>query len=526
MDRLSQTVPSPKTAPFSTESYTMPSGSLIGSDELRFDAGRYSPRFMEAISILRESGMRLERLGDTCNIFIPPRFKRLYVEEEHGVPFLQGSHIAHFQPADLKYLSLSTPQLEQWIIRAGWLLVTCSGTIGRIAICPPERDGWAGSQHILRIIPDEKQCPRGYLAAFLASPFGQAQLTANTYGAVVDELTKKQADGILVPLPETAKDKAMVHSLNTSMIESSEKRSEASALVSRSVEAVPAPLKDSLKLDRFSLRARQIGEELRIDAGHYNPALLHALDQLGKMGAVPLREIADVFMPTRFRRIYVEPEHGLPFLQGSHVIHFKAADLKYLSRKHKLIDQVKVETGWLLVTRSGTVGRVTVCPKEWNGWAASEHIIRVVPRDKACPAGYLCSFLASALGQVQLIANTHGAVVDELTEEHIGNVLVPRLDSPTVRKIDSFMQTGMSMKSEAVELAEASVKRLTTRFGTQSPRVSKEHSGHPEPKSSPTRDEHFEKIEATPEELARAFLRTPPKKPDEWDYMKGVHSDD
>ena len=156
---LSQTVPSPKTVPFSTESYTMPSGFLIGSDELRFDAGRYSPRFIDAISILRESGMRLERLGDiTCNVFIPPRFKRLYVEPELGVPFLQGSHIVHFQPADLKYLSLSTPRLEQWIIRVGWLLVTRSGTTGRTTVCPEEWDGWAASEHILRIVPDEEKC--------------------------------------------------------------------------------------------------------------------------------------------------------------------------------------------------------------------------------------------------------------------------------------------------------------------------------------------------------------------------------
>lgn len=46
------------------------------------------------------------------------------------------------------------------------------------------------------------------------------------------------------------------------------------------------------------------------------------------------------------------------------------------------------------------------------------------------------------------------------------------------------------------------------------------------PKPSPTRDERFEKIEATPEELAEVFLRTPPKKPEDWDYMKGTRSDE
>ena len=82
-----------------------------------------------------------------------------------------------------------------------------------------------------------------------------------------------------------------------------------------------------------------------------------------------------------------------------------------------------------------------------------------------CPAGYLSAFLSSPLGQVQLIANIHGAVVDELTEEHIGNVIVPLPDGSTVRKIDSTIKRGMSMKSQAVASAEASVKRLMGRFG-------------------------------------------------------------
>ena len=47
------------------------------------------------------------------------------------------------------------------------------------------------------------------------------------------------------------------------------------------------------------------------------------------------------------------------------------------------------------------------------------------------------------------------------------------------------------------------------------------------PKPSPTRDEHFDRIEATPEKLARVFLRTPPKRSrKKWEYMKDTLSDD
>ena len=37
---------------------------------------------------------------------------------------------------------------------------------------------------------------------------------------------------------------------------------------------------------------------------------------------------------------------------------------------------------------------------------------------------------------------------------------------------------------------------------------------------SPTRDEHFPRIDATPEQLAKALLQMPPRKPEDWEYMR------
>lgn len=224
-----------------TESYTLPSGFLTDSEEVRLDAGRYNPRLIKAIRVLREAGQRLEHLADvTESLFIPPRFKRVYVEAEHGVPFLQGSHVVHFQPADLKYLSRSSHKLARWIVHEGWLLVTCSGTIGRTMICPPEWDGWAASQHILRIVPNERKCPAGYLCAFLSSPFGQAQLTANIYGAVVDELTEEQAGTILVPMPKTESDTRIIGAIDRRMKKATQLKSQAVASVRTSLAETTA----------------------------------------------------------------------------------------------------------------------------------------------------------------------------------------------------------------------------------------------------------------------------------------------
>lgn len=37
---------------------------------------------------------------------------------------------------------------------------------------------------------------------------------------------------------------------------------------------------------------------------------------------------------------------------------------------------------------------------------------------------------------------------------------------------------------------------------------------------SSTRDEHFPKINATPEQLAKALIQVPPLKPEEWKFMQ------
>ena len=205
------------------ESFSMTLPLVRQTSELRLDASFYNPRVAEALAVLRRSGLDIRPLAEvTKRIFIPPRFKRIYVDQEHGVPFLQGSHVVHFQPADIKYLSRAAhTRLDRWIIEAGWILVTCSGTIGRTTIALDSWAGWAASQHICRIIPDPASpCPPGYIYAYLSSELGQAQLTAQIYGAVVDELTEGQARSVLIPVPRTPEQREIVAEIDAEAMRS------------------------------------------------------------------------------------------------------------------------------------------------------------------------------------------------------------------------------------------------------------------------------------------------------------------
>lgn len=256
----------PKTA----EHFSVGCSWLRKSESLRLDASFYNPRVAHAIETLRRSGVPLKTLGEvTKAISIPPRFGRVYVQKEHGIPFLQGSHIVQFQSADLKYISRSVHKdMEKWLIREGWILVTRSGTVGRVTITPKEWDGWAASEHILRIVPDDAgSCPGGYVYAFLSSPIGQAQLTAQIYGAVVDELTEEQAKSILIPVAETLEQTAIVTEINRLAIQSVGKKMEAVALADASIAEIDSLIPTSeAEEERIDTEiARQRLAEIRND---------------------------------------------------------------------------------------------------------------------------------------------------------------------------------------------------------------------------------------------------------------------
>ena len=405
------------------------------SDSLRFDASFYNPDLMAALEVLANSGMRIVTLGEVAQrVFIPSRFKRNYVDADFGLPFLQSSHLVQFDP-DIKFLSVKThTDIDRWVIRAGWILVSCSGTIGRVVTAPPEWDGWAASQHILRVIPsDSEDCPVGYLATFLASHLGRVQLTAQIYGAVVDELTEEQARQVQVPLPVTRQQRSAVRDIHVLATQGVSQRSEGAALKRSATSSLNTLLGSETTSGRprsFSLSSRRVVEtpDLRLDASYFGEGVAKALSVLEATG-MEMSTVGDlaerVFLPGRFKRHYVDEAHGVPFLRGANLVEFRPDDIMFLSNAiHENLESLTIHEGWILVTRSGTVGRVAVVSAEWEGWAATEDAIRIIA-SRRCDPHYLGTFLASPLGNIQLTRQVYGAVVDHLTEDHVRSVRVP-----------------------------------------------------------------------------------------------------
>ncbi len=153
---------------------------------------------------------------DICDdVLLAPRFKRVYVDEGHGRIFIGGKEIYQLDPNNKKYLSnvhhkdLIRDKLE---IHENTTLITCSGTIGKVAFVGKRWEGWAVNQHVIRVIPKDASLA-GYLYVYLSSIYGYYLITKHTYGSVIDEIDDNQVKEIPVPLLKNKKNQKEINEL-------------------------------------------------------------------------------------------------------------------------------------------------------------------------------------------------------------------------------------------------------------------------------------------------------------------------
>jgi type I restriction enzyme S subunit len=183
-----------------------PQAFTINSNTLnnRFDASYHAPTVRLAIDMISKLTHPFAPLGSLVkDIYLPNRFKRIYVQKEYGIPFLQGSHLPQNILYDLKYVSSKANEknIQQCVIHTGDILVSRSGTIGVTSLVSQFRDGWVGTEDLLRIIPAEAMANRGYIALFLMTKYGQYQIKSKTYGGVVDHITVEDLKEVIIPNP-------------------------------------------------------------------------------------------------------------------------------------------------------------------------------------------------------------------------------------------------------------------------------------------------------------------------------------
>ena len=139
----------------------------------RLDASYHVPIVDAIIEHLKRYAEEVTTVGDpriSREVILPGRFKRVYVNEGYGRVLIGGKQLSELDPSSKKYLSTAKhdKMLKKLEVHEGTTLITRSGTIGKIAIVPKHWEHYIPSDHIIRVIPANKDIA-GYLNIFLAS---------------------------------------------------------------------------------------------------------------------------------------------------------------------------------------------------------------------------------------------------------------------------------------------------------------------------------------------------------------------
>lgn len=195
----------------------------------RLDASYHVPIVNAIVEHLRQHAEEVTTVGDSRisrEVILPGRFKRVYVDEGYGRVFIGGKQLYELDPTNKKYLSnvhhgdRISRQLE---LHENMTLITCSGTIGKVALVGKHWENWTANQHIIRILPASEDIA-GYLNIFFASDYGKVLITRFTYGSVVDEIDDNHVRQIAIPL---LKNHTVQKKINDLALEANEKRYQA-----------------------------------------------------------------------------------------------------------------------------------------------------------------------------------------------------------------------------------------------------------------------------------------------------------
>ena len=159
---------------------------------------------------------------------------------------------------------------------------------------------------------------------------------------------------------------------------------------------------------------------------------------------------SDIFYGGRDKRVYViDPAHGHPFLSASGMLKSDLSAMKLVSKKlTPNFESTLVHKGWVLISRSGTVGRCVFSTGTHEGLAASEDVIRVVPNGKMA-VGFLYAFLASKFGYALLTQGTFGSVISHIEPDYIRSLQIPVFPETFQKRIHKLITESARLREEA-----------------------------------------------------------------------------
>lgn len=440
----------------------------------RLEASVYGIEGRQARKDLEKCKWDIVNLGDIFinNAFYLGRFKRIYVD--NGIPFILPSQITEIYPKAVKFISPETNiDIESTKVEYGQVLLTRSGTVGIVSYVTKTLENKSLSDDVIRIETKEYS---GYVYAYLKARIGRLLVETNNYGAVISHIEPEHLNNIPIPNPSSIL-KIQIHNL---IEDSFRLRDESNELM----DEAQASLKEALQfpdIEVLQAKAKQFDKKAgvlnysvslseldnRFDGSYHAPIVKvieeHLIKNAKEVLTLGNKNITKaIILPNRCKRIYVQEGNGIAHLSGKDIYSLEPSDKKYLAPNqysNNMINQFLLRENDIIITARGTIGKIAITPKHWDGYYISDNLIKTIPNSVNI-AGYLYCFLSSIYGEVLINRQVCGAVVDILNPEHLSKISIPLLTNDIQKNINDKVLEANKKRTEAYKLEQEALKIL------------------------------------------------------------------
>ncbi len=195
----------------------------------------------------------------------------------------------------------------------------------------------------------------------------------------------------------------------------------------------------------FSFTKSEIKDHYNINPQHYSPKLNAALnsvlafDNLDNWSTTigQLESDIKIYMGPRWNSSSIKVDNPsdksklMPYLTANGALEMRRFSIKWIdvSKANKqqkaCIDMLRVQEGDILITRSGTIGKMTYATKQLaEQFLVSDDLVRIRVKDDNLRA-YLVAYFSSSTALSLMLLDEYGSVQQHLQPRHIQEMIVP-----------------------------------------------------------------------------------------------------
>ena len=438
---------SPSVAPFDAVKYQNLMDGLEAveikcsqlSFDFRIDSNYYAPRFLKTERLLDQANY--EFLGNLCTSINrnPMMYGFEYVN--NGIPFFRIDDLDSplINDSGLEYISkMVNNQFASTQLKYNDILMGVRGnTIGRLGV-------YKGKDFEANISPNliyfrlKNTTIADYISIFLCSQYGFNQIQRITTGTGQPTITSILLKKIRVPFFSDFFQNRIeeIILIARSQFQKSKKdyQQAENLLLSELNLKDWQPTTETIAIKSFK---ESFLSSSRLDAEYYQPKY----DELYKYLEIAcvekgwnLKKLASLSLGFKYGTSdpleYIDK--GVPFLRIADLqkYRFNDKDLKFISQKAAKQQKATVNTGDVLISRSGTLGLAIAIPEYLNNAVYGSYFILTKPNRSLINPIYLSLYINSLIGKLQTEQANTGAIQTNLTIPVLESLLIvcPPLD--------------------------------------------------------------------------------------------------